>query len=287
MACHHPLLAQWGDAGVQLLKWRSLDYWTAYDLVHGDAQLMRLPCGTCVGCQMSRGREWAFRCELEFNEHQETCWTTLTYNDDHLPPTLRKRHLSGFLKRLRARLHPQRVRFFASGEYGERGGRPHYHAILFGMSDSPEIQGAWPYGHVKTFPLSKALIAYTAGYVSKKVGLRELEEERLDPTTGELYQHQPPFILMSRRPGIGHQARDTFANSWRKQTQYNGATIPVPRYLHLGWRKNASPEQITQLNEEKQQLTQLSLSATESPRLQASAVIANANLKLKAERRTL
>lgn len=286
MACHRPLLAEWTDSGVQLMRWRSLEYWKVYDLLHGSDKLLRLPCGKCLGCQMSRGREWALRCELEFNDHQETCWTTLTYDDLHLPPTLSKRHLSTFMRRLRKRVRPSRVRFFGSGEYGEQRGRPHYHVILFGLSDTPEIQRAWPHGNVKTFPLSKALIAYTAGYCAKKVGPRELAVEKLDESTGELYTYQPPFILMSRKPGIGDSARK-FTSSWRSTAIYNGAEIPVPRFLHQSWRKNATETQISTLLKEKTDLSLRNLSATESERLMAGARIAEAKLKLKAERRTL
>lgn len=237
---------------------------------------------------MSRAREWAFRCELEFDHPQpgvswETCWTTLTYDDEHLPVTLRKKHLSGFLRRLRKAMGAQRVRFFASGEYGERKGRPHYHAILFGMSDSPAIQASWRYGLVKTFPLSKALIAYTAGYCAKKAGHREMREERIDYSTGEVYTYQPPFLLMSRKPGLGAAARDRFTSSWRDHAIYSGNPIPVPRFLHDRWAANATSSQLSQLNQEK-------LSARRPlvrDRLKASEAINNARLTLKAERRTL
>lgn len=281
MPCAHPLPARRDPyGGVRLLPKQD----ATKPLFYQDGELLALPCGSCLGCQMSRAREWSFRCQLEFNDHDDTCWTTLTYDDAHLPPTLAKAHLSAFLKRLRDRVLPTRLRFFASGEYGERTHRPHYHAILFGVSDRPEIQESWPHGHVRTFPLSKALIAYTAGYCAKKVGLKELREERVDRSTGELYTYQPPFIAMSKRPGIGGSARQHRA-SWRSQAILDNHSIPVPRFLHNSWLENATPSQIQQLSQEK--LSQSKLRDTSRERLIAQDRINAKTLSLKAENRPL
>lgn len=58
---------------------------------------------------------------MEQDRHVCTSFVTLTYDEEHLPPdgSLRKRDLQLYLKRLRRRLP---FRFFAAGEYGERGG---------------------------------------------------------------------------------------------------------------------------------------------------------------------
>lgn len=91
--------------------------------------------------------------------HEESCFVTLTYDDEHLPAdgSLNKRHFQLFMKRLRKHFHGertrnlsqqnnqhaarqvrqkekgQRIRFFHCGEYGESFDRPHYHACLFGV----------------------------------------------------------------------------------------------------------------------------------------------------------
>ena len=36
--------------------------------------------------------------------HHKAVFTTLTYSNEHLPPTLDRKHLGGFVKRLRDRL---------------------------------------------------------------------------------------------------------------------------------------------------------------------------------------
>jgi len=188
---------------------------------------------------MDRSRDWAVRCQLELREHQQSCWATLTYSEKYVPPTLSKPHLSSWLKRLRSRLPDSKVRFFASGEYGETTQRPHYHCILFGTSDEHSITSSWRFGHVRIDPITPAAISYVAGYCSKKVGWKLDRGERVDPETGELFTYQPPFILMSRNPGIAANAKKYWP-SWRETAIHHGREVPVPRYLHQAWKDHAS-----------------------------------------------
>lgn len=241
---------------------------------------MRLPCGNCVGCRSDRAKQWALRCSLELQQHPTGAVATLTYAS--APPTLRKADLSGFLKRLRmsvARSDHQnarpvrRLRFFASGEYGDRFARPHYHVLLFGLDsklDAPLIVQAWsearrvafgkyefaPIGHVHLDKITPRSIAYVAGYCSKKIGWRaDKGREVVDPETGEVLPYEPPFILCSRGGrsggGLASVARDSFPQSWRTGAFFGGARVPVPRYLHEGWKSTASPEELAELEAEK------------------------------------
>lgn len=216
------------------------------------AEPLSLPCGTCIGCRMSKARDWTVRCQLELQAHERACWVTLTYDDAHVPLSLRKSDLSGWLKRLRARVHDRgaRVRFFASGEYGEQNGRPHYHACIFGLPPVDEIAACWTRGFVRVDELNAARIAYTAGYCAKKVGHSMRPEVRVDHATGEEYLWEPPFILMSRRPGIGGHARVHTA-SWRRNAINAGRPVPVPRFLHEAWKRTASAEDIDVLRRER------------------------------------
>lgn len=215
---------------------------------------LRLPCGRCLGCAQRRAREWVLRCRFELQQHEATCWTTLTYDEEHCPPTLIKRDLSGFLKRLRARRSGSVVRFFGCGEYGERKGRPHYHAILFGVpqSDAEDVRACWKYGNVRVDPIAPAAIAYVAGYSAKKVGATRERYPRdvVDMSTGEVLPFQEPFVLMSRRPGLGAHVR-RFSDSWKESAVLDGQAYPVPRYLHDSWRKSASDVEIEELAERR------------------------------------
>lgn len=215
-----------------------------------------LPCGKCVGCRTANAKEWALRCQLELHQHRYAVFTTLTYDDRWLPPTLEKKHLQKWLKRFRKAMGPKRpIRFFASGEYGEQTQRPHYHAILYGAheADGDIIQDTWKMGHTRTYPVTIERIAYTAGYTSKKLeDALHSKHERVDPETGEVYYWQPPFLQMSRRPGIGGEARK-HAQSWRAYAIHNGNKMAVPRFYHEAWKAQATEEQIQKLKEEKDQ----------------------------------
>lgn len=180
---------------------------------------------------------------LEDSTHLAQCFATLTYDDKYLPPTLQKQHVSAWLKRLRARHNDRTLRFFAAGEYGEHTKRPHYHSLLWGLrSESKTIQETWPYGHVKTDPMTPERIAYTAGYCNKKIGFQLKKRELIDPDTGECFTWQPPFIQMSRNPGIGADAKK-YWQSWKHSAIYHGRETTVPRYLHEAWKQHATPNE--------------------------------------------
>lgn len=256
MKCLHPIPAWRTHTGEITL--RRTERFTA-------RESLKLACGGCLTCRAANARAWAIRCSLEAQEHAQLCWATLTYEEKYKPATLRKDHLSGWLKRLREavlRRHlpklqspgtatGNRIRFFASGEYGEQTQRPHYHAILFGISqDNDQIQKTWPFGHVQVDTLTPSAIAYVAGYTAKKLGWKLLlDGEKVDPDTGEVYTYQPPFIQMSRRPGIGANARQ-FWRSWRTTAIQDGYETKVPRYLHEAWKAHATQEEIEQLQYE-------------------------------------
>jgi hypothetical protein len=236
---------------------------------------------------MANARAWALRCHLELQQHPSAAFTTLTYSDDHVPPTLERRHLQLWLKRIRKALPSRSIRFFASGEYGETTERPHYHAIMYGLSSSDRdvVENTWGLGHAHTVNVTPAAIAYVAGYAAKKIGYKQTASlERVDPETGEVYHWVPPFIQMSRRPGIGGHARQHLS-SWRLYAIHNGAKMPVPRFLHAAWKANATPLQKELLENEKYELTKNS--DTSAPRLLAALAIAEAKQAIKASRRKL
>lgn len=247
MACYAPITA-WRGA-------KTNKVYLGYDKPDS-ATPLQLPCGKCIGCDQAQARAWALRCYLESNDHLHSAFTTLTYADENLPITLTKRHLQLFLKRLR-RTTTRTIRFFASGEYGETTGRPHYHAILYGLhhTEAHTIDAAWGLGHSQTYPVTPARIAYVAGYTNKKADWRNrAKEERIDPTTGEIYTWQPPFIQMSRGGrnghGIGGSARQ-WPESWRSYAILNGNKQPVPRYLHQAWLDQATDDDKKKLQDEK------------------------------------
>jgi hypothetical protein len=250
-------------------------------------EFVELPCGRCITCRRSRARDWAFRCMLELSRHDVAAFSTLTYSDQYLPPTLQKQHLSGFLKRLRDRVSPRVVRFFGSGEYGDSFDRPHYHVLLFGVHHSERvIQAAWPAGFVQSKPVVPERVAYVAGYTAKKLAgsVRAASEEAIDPRTGEVYVPQEPFVLMSRRPGIGGDARRHW-QSWKEYGVSEGRRVGVPRFLHEAWKANASEQEVEELRQARRTWRQENGVTWEQR--DAMAAIAEAQQEIQSQRRRM
>lgn len=289
VACYHPVLGWQSRPGGRV---------TFGDSSVPGAAALDLPCQTCRGCREAQAKAWALRCQLELQQHTRAAFTTLTYDDAHVPVTLSRRHLQLYLKRLRKSHHKRRksarpLRFFACGEYGEQNFRPHFHAIIYGLgeTDSDLVHEAWGLGFTRTDAVTPARIAYTAGYTAKKLEHFKLErEERVDYTTGEIYTYQPPFLQMSRGgrngQGIGSHARE-WINSWRLYAVANGYKMPVPRYLHEAWKKQASPSQLEDLLTEKLNYAATKSDSLSDKRLKAAETIALAKHGLQKSKRTL
>lgn len=112
---------------------------------------------------------------------------TLTYRTDALPKggSLDVRAFQLFMKRLRKRFSTEKVRFFHCGEYGEKFGRPHYHACLFNfypedalfysrnngntIYTSKVLDEVWGNGQVWIGEVTFESAAYVARYIMKKV----------------------------------------------------------------------------------------------------------------------
>jgi len=153
------------------------------------------------------------RCMHEAKCHEESSFVTLTYDDGHLPSdgSLDRKAFRLFMDRLRKHVGYAKVRYFHCGEYGERSGRPHYHAILFGywpsdarrlasgkdypLWSSVELGELWPLGHAVVGQVTFESAAYVARYVVKKI--------TGDAAKAHYQGREPEYATMSRRPGIG------------------------------------------------------------------------------------
>lgn len=184
---------------------------------------MEVPCGQCIGCRLEKSRQWALRCVHEASLHEDNCFLTLTYNDENLPEnnSLNLRDFQLFMKRLRKQ-YGSGIRFFHCGEYGEKNGRPHYHAILFNF-DFPDkelhsvrsgnrlytsvaLDNLWNKGFASIGNVTFESAAYVARYCLKKIVGKDASQyyERFNPETGEIVEIAREYATMSRRPGIGH-----------------------------------------------------------------------------------
>lgn len=231
-----------------------------------------VPCGTCVGCRVTRSRMWALRVMHEAKLHDANCFVTLTYDDEHLPPhgSLRYRDIQLFHKRLRKRAGP--LRFFLCGEYGEQLSRPHYHACYLGFfpSDARRLRSlseekfvqyeskmlseTWGLGHIQLGELSYQSAAYAAGYIFKKQhGQRAKDYYKAIDADGVWHPLEPEFARMSLRPGIGRGWYERFASDFHTHDVaiYDGRRFPVPKYYDRILEKS-NPDRFAEIKEDRE-----------------------------------
>ena len=124
-------------------------------------------CGVCSQCIAEKSTNWVvrnyFECKgYELNNSYNACFITLTYENN--PIFLVRKDFQDFIKRFRFKINESyykklrnvkkflntealelwkidhekefvKTRIFYAGEYGEKNGRPHFHAIIYGWKD--------------------------------------------------------------------------------------------------------------------------------------------------------
>lgn len=274
MSCYHPILLEpWfvehSNPRRRMMTKNGKPAWKLifdsdlkYDrLVHDDS-CMLVPCGHCIGCRLDYSRTWADRLMLELMYHDSAYFVTLTYDDVHVPKvvtdyddycnpiehlTLQKRDAQLWMKRLRKSFPNDKIRYYLAGEYGSKTIRPHYHAIVFGLhlSDlaflkknnlghnyytSASLARTWPFGFSMVADVNWNTCAYVARYVTKKIdGVRNIDFEDAGL--------EPPFSLMSQKPGIGFPYYEDHPECMETgiidiPTEEGGRRIRVPRYFY-------------------------------------------------------
>ena len=225
----------------------------------------------------------------EASLYQENCFITLTYDDKRLPVGYDLREgliyshfQDDFLKAFRDRcvgLTPVRhhnygkingktgkpypefhrpIRFYVSGEYGDKRQRPHWHACIFNFdfSDryfwrwskpneygsskvrypifrSPTLEELWPYGNSEIGSVTFESAGYCARYILKKITGEKSESfyRIIDPDTGRIFDRRPEFCKMSTRPGI--------AEGWFRK--FHSDVYPLDRVVLKGGREVKPP----------------------------------------------
>lgn len=228
MTCFHPLKAYRSrevnpETGKRLITFNPTK-------VYVEGSSLLLPCGQCSGCRSGRALEWSIRIGHEAKLHDESCFVTLTYDNQHVPKDYSVKLLDyqNFMKRLRSRCGAK-VRFAGCGEYGETTFRPHYHLGLLGLDfadkrrvgkrgehfvyTSEALRELWPFGDHEIGSLTPESGGYIARYIFKKMTGEKADSyyRRVSPVDGETYQVSPEFFTMSRRPGLGQAWFDRFA----------------------------------------------------------------------------
>lgn len=273
MACYHPIPARQDRAGDTPELWPPLG-----------TENLELPCGKCLGCRQTHATQWARRCEHEAHQWRHNSFLTLTYDDAHLPEEghLQPRHLQLFVKRLRKAVHqllvrhpaaPHRrhtprertpprdprervvsdprasLRYFACGEYGEEGGRPHYHLLIFNadfggpqigsshgepLRTSDLISTCWSHPRTKEpygfHTVATARPGAVAGYIAK-YALKYQHRTAGGLTDQDGVWKPAPFLRMSLRPAIGKEWLEKHhTDLTRGYLVQNGHQQQIPRY---------------------------------------------------------
>lgn len=207
-------------------------------------------CGVCPECLSKKSSLWALRCYMESLVSQGMM-ITLTYDtykydkngniigENVSNLSLSKDDCQRFMKRLRKRFPKKKIKYLICGEYGKRTGRPHYHAIIFGVQfddlifykrskrgnviyKSKTLNEIWQGGDnkerqggictVDCINITPAVARYCTKYCAKDSGV--------DDT----------FMLVSR--GIGDEMLIKRFNG--KSYYIDGREYPVPRLI---WKK--------------------------------------------------
>lgn len=212
-----------------------------------------------MACRINYTSTWALRCMYELSTSEVASFITLTYNNDHLPADkgLHVEDLQDFWKRLRINLKREfhefapKIRYYACGEYGEEQkiyfspgavkphGRPHYHAIVYGLDDLNDthreiLRKSWQLCDSFMFDKERGKdsgmqevtpddICYVCGYVQKKLN-GELGKE----VYGEASK---PFSTCSQGIGLDFAVQNKDRLVANGYTYFKGHKLSIPRYF--------------------------------------------------------
>lgn len=208
----------------------------------GAGKPLKMPCGKCEACRLEQARERAVRCIHEFKAcGQKGAFLTLTYRDLPEGGSFQERDIVLFVKRLRKTLAPLPIKTFGCAEYGERGGRPHFHLLVFGYDfpdryywrggsehgsgfesyRSPLLENLWTLGNSELGSLTIQSASYVARYTQKKC--KKKADNGLIPEKA---------VCVSRRPGIGAAYFDKFYDDFYNidAVTIDGVKQGIPRY---------------------------------------------------------
>lgn len=146
-----------------------------------DRLFIQVPCGRCPDCRDLNSLQWYQRAIVEFDACVSSggycLFDTLTYSNSNLPhfsdffettfdfPCFNRKHVTDFLKRLRASLKRKfnydGLRYYLVSEYGTsplHSHRPHYHVLFYCDSIVPPealsslISSCWRFGRTDGIP---------------------------------------------------------------------------------------------------------------------------------------
>lgn len=217
---------------------------------------MFVPCTRCTQCKIQKARELSLRMMHQLQYEKKASFITLTYSDSYLLESgnaignLRKEELQKFFKRLRKQLPDRNIKYFACGEYGEKYGRPHYHAIIFGITfeehkkhhyrgvyqalSGPAVK-SWDHGAVYIGTVTHFSTSYVAKYVHKKYN------KKMEAFYGQ--GRRQPFHVISNGIGKEFAIQNMYQIMENAYVLQRGHKVGVPKYYRYLYQKEA-PEDL-------------------------------------------
>jgi len=183
--------------------------------------------------------------------HEDNCFITLTYNNEHLTPKLQYTDFQKFIKRLRRTLpHEKKISVFVTGEYGEKTKRPHWHAIIFNwrpsdtvhkytnergdrVSSSETLDTLWGKGITELGTVTFESAGYCARYAAKKLIHGKDQDHDFHPISKKSSKH-----------AIGKKFLEQY---WTDIFNHGEVILPdgnkcaIPRYYEK-WLKENQPK---------------------------------------------
>jgi hypothetical protein len=194
--------------------------------------MQQVPCGRCLECRKLRVNSWYVRLSEEKSVSESAYFVTFTYDDDHIPfsdnglMSLHYLDFQRFCRYIRRRNRSDlKIKYFCVGEYGTVTSRPHYHAIIFNVSDPQLIVDTWKHGHVHIGKVQDASIFYTLKYALKGswTPKRDPDDDR-----------KPEKALMSKGLGLSYltpqMVKYLTDDVSRPVTMLGNKKVGIPRY---------------------------------------------------------
>lgn len=264
MQCFNPRTVGFKSDG-KTISWSQKEYDKQY-------ATFQLPCGKCLACRLEYARQWAVRCVHEAEMHPQNCFITLTYSDEALKsPKLDYRDFQLFMKKLRKKISEKnllpeeaQIGFFATGEYGDKTKRPHWHAIIFNWSPpdgihkytnergdqsftSDLLDSLWSKGFTEYGSVTFESAGYCARYAAKKLSHGRDNEHDFEPISKKSNKH-----------AIGKKYVEKHYESIFNLgfiNLPNGSQCSIPRYYEKWLKKNEPGTWVKYVTHKKLQLT--------------------------------
>ena len=294
-------------------------------------QVKQLACGQCIGCRLEYSRQWAIRCMNEAQLYEHNAYITLTYEEQPPDNNLAYGDWQVFMRKLRKHVerrdlqskekptkgrarghvpHNQKaginipdknnkIRFYMSGEYGEKHGRPHFHALIFNVEfndkvylkkspggeklyTSATLTKLWGKGFASIGDVTFKSAAYVARYVlKKKYGAQAPEKYQFtDKKTGEIKNRKTEFSNMSRKPGIGmpwikKYTSDVYPDG---MMVVNGHRVRPPK-AYDRYYKLKNPRRYLTMTQKREKEGRDNIADNTNERLEAKQTVKEAQLK--------